>query len=141
MPDGKSMELFFQQAREQLSLRTETCQRAAAVLCEWLDGQVGQGLTESLLGRAERRRRGGVASRLQLIDRSLALIEAPHGADVSLAMALRAAGLTLDQADAFVELFLAHLQRLCVPDWASSERQLLRWLGQPVGEESYVLPS
>jgi len=134
------MELFFQQAREQLTLRTEVCQRAAAVLCEWLDGQVGQGHTESLLGISPSLNRLGMASKLRLLDRSLAVIEAPHGADVSLAMALRAAGLSLDQADAFVELFLAHLQRLCVPDWAGSERQLLRWLGQPVGEESYVVP-
>jgi hypothetical protein len=135
------MEHFFQQAREQLSLRTEICQRAAAVLCEWLDRQVGHGHTESLLGISPSLKKAGGASRLRLLDRSLAVIEAPHGADVSLAMALRATGLSLDQADAFVELFLAHLQRLCVPDWAGSERQLLRWLGQSVEGECHVVPS
>lgn len=135
MPRGESMEALFQQVRSELGIHTEVCQRAALVLCDWLDHQVGRGHVERLLGTANAKRE------IRLVDRSLAAIEAPHGADVSLAMALRGAGLTLDQADAFVEMFLAHLQLQTIPDWAGSERRLASWLGQPAGEEIHVVPS
>ena len=113
------MERFFSQVLAELGLSHETTLRATEALCGWLERHVRP---STAAGHRT------PASFLGVIDRALGVIDSPHRDDVSLAMALRSTGLTLDQVDPFVELFLAHIQAQAFEGHAKTTRRLGEWL-------------
>ena len=136
---GGTVHRFFDQAKTELNLPRETAFRAVDALCAWLDRHVGGGHDpHSFLPAAKTAQARRAADRL--IDRALDAIDAPHRGDVTLAMSLRSAGLTLDQVDPFVALFLAHLQQQAMEGFARTEQRLHVWLdrGRSAGEHDVV---
>jgi len=135
------MERFFSQACEQLKVRHETTLKATDALCRWLERHVS-----AWQGSSARPTPSSSARTFdRLIDKTLDTIGGPHADDVSLAMALRSAGLTLDQVDPFVALFLAHIQAQAFEGYVGTTRRLGDWLDRgatplgPMGRDYVAL--
>ena len=122
------MERFFTQVLGELGLSHETTLRATEALCAWLERNVSAGHGIRLMHPSSVARDRTPASFGRVIDRALDAIGCPHRDDVSLAMALRSTGLTLDQVDPFVELFLAHIQAQALEGHAKTTHRLGEWL-------------